>query len=466
MRFIKIVPLAVAVVGACTDQSPTAVGESDLGRTTETPQSSVRQARKLETLDDRLRRLTTSVPGFAGLYYDSTGTLVVRMKGGSRRPGMARTLEAFMTRELKDATQATADVGRMRVVPADYDFAELMDANAEATSLFSDDAVTQMDVDEVRNRVVIGVTDEGKLGRLRSAVARLGKRAPMIEVSVIPPTNVTQSHPTHYFRPVPGGVQITLQIFGSPICTLGWNAYFRDVNGYDGKRYFVTASHCTENLGLVQGDRAGQPSTANIIGHEVADPAFFTNAQDASCPANFICRYSDAALFQYADTAAWNHGRIFVRQQLYWFWYTTYRNILGASDMFRTPSLFIGSPISKMGRTTMVTSGTVANICIASRQFENGVGTNRVMLCQAQGTYASQGGDSGAPVYRVMSTATNSHIQLLLGVHWGTSTIFPDQGPVRATFSEWYLATAELGAAIGSGGWLDPEFGVCPFCGY
>jgi hypothetical protein len=221
-------------------------------------------------------------------------------------------------------------------------------------------------------------------------------------------------------------------------------------------------------MGLSQGQQVGQPSTSNIIGYEVADPPLFTDASNPDCPSTLICRYSDAALFKYADTASWNHGRIFARQVVNpWLTYNTYRNIQGASDMFRTPSLFIGQPIHKMGMTTWVTTGTVEKICVKTRQYEGGSGTNRVMLCQAQSSYASSGGDSGGPVYRLVNpNDLYSHISHLLGLHWGRSPEFPASTPVKATFSEWYLVTAELAAAVSLSGWLEPVFGVCPMCGY
>jgi hypothetical protein len=394
------------------------------------------------------------------------------MTARGSREASAAAIEAFMARESKDPVRAAADVAAMRVEPADFSFDELMGASTMARDLFADPTVTQIDVDEVRNRVVIGVIDEAGSGRLRAAAAaKLGARASMIEVAIMAPTEVAQSHPASYFRPVPGGVQIEVNSTPSVFCSLGWNAYFRDDElGYNGKRYFITAGHCTGFEGLVTGVTAGQPTKASAIGHEVGDPAFFNNAQNADCPGTFDCRYSDAALFEYAGTASWNHGKIWTRLQFGLNWVWGYRNILGASDMFSTPSLFIGQPISKMGRTTMMTSGSIENVCVAVRQYVSGSPTNKVLLCQAQSSYVAEGGDSGGPVFRLVNPGNpiSSHIQLLLGLHWGTAPIHPNIVPKKKTFSDWYLVTAELAATVpsSSGGWLEPVLGVCPGCGY
>lgn len=134
-------------------------------------------------------------------------------------------------------------------------------------------------------------------------------------------------------------------------------------------------------------------------------------------------------------------------------------------DMFRTPELFVGKTVQKTGRTTGITSGTITGVCVRARQYSNNNPTDRVMLCQAQATYSSGGGDSGAPVY-MLKTGT-ADIEVLIGLHWGTAFVWPNSsGVLRATFSDWYWVTSELANAVGAGGWLDPEFGACQGCGY
>lgn len=461
-RFVVCMLLSVLSL-SCTD--------ADSLGPTHAPRTGYLRASKVETIDDRLYRLSLKAPGFAGLYYDSTGQLVVRLTQSANRVAAEPLIHEFLARELRNSSKAATDIATMRVLPADFSFAELMQAGQAASTLFADSDVSQIDVDEVRNRVVVGVTNDAVRMRVTEAVMALGSPAPRIQVEVSPPMNVSQSQPTQRFRPVPGGVQITLDAFNLPICTLGWNAYLRDNNGYNGLRYFVTNSHCTQDMGSVRNVRAGQPGTANLIGIEVADPALFTTSANPDCPSNARCRYSDAALFQYFDSAAWNHGKVFVRQSYPYYpyyVYTAYRNILGASDMFRTPSLFVGKKVYKMGRTTNVTSGVIERVCVKTRQFVNGVPTDRVLLCQAQATYTSQGGDSGSPVYLQQSEGVHSPsspISVLLGLHWGRTPEL-DMNVVRATFSEWYFVTAELASAISPSGWLEPVYGVCPGCGY
>ena len=67
----------------------------------------------------------------------------------------------------------------------------------------------------------------------------------------------------------------------------------------------------------------------------------------------------------------------------------------------------MGQPVSKVGRTTGLTRGTVTKTC------ETEVRTDGTFLCQVEADYAARGGDSGSPVFTpVGSTA------VLVGIHW------------------------------------------------
>lgn len=86
---------------------------------------------------------------------------------------------------------------------------------------------------------------------------------------------------------------------------------------------------------------------------------------------------------------------------------------------------FVNDPVTKVGRTTGRTSGTVTNTCTTYNVANSDV----TMLCQAKGDYVSQGGDSGAAVFTIGSSGNVD----LRGLHWGSGGVFSPVGNVQRT---------------------------------
>lgn len=283
----------------------------------------------------------------------------------------------------------------------------------------------------------------------------------MVVVERIPPSNIAADL-QGVVRPIPSSVQINRN-FGLPgACSLGWNAYQRDIEsptGYDGKKYFVTNSHCTSEFGVTSGDRFGQPDLNSPVATEVVDPPMFTNAQNSLCPVGDQCRYSDAALVMYDDSVPWRHGNVPTVGASAPFVISAYRTIGGEASEY---DLIVGRIAEKTGRTSGRTTGTVTASCLRVREFEQGVPTDRVMLCQMQATQlAVLGGDSGSPVY-LTNVPGGLH---LTGIIWGTGTdLDVPSAPIRTTFSRWYLSTLEIRNVTGE--WLDARYEACGACGY
>ena len=120
---------------------------------------------------------------------------------------------------------------------------------------------------------------------------------------------VERAEPIHFaatlrdkVTPRRGGLQISS---GAGICTLGFNTL--RVSGLILVRSFITASHCTNVRGGVEGTQFHQPAPSNLIGTEAADPAFFTGFP---CPVARRCRFSDAARVRYATGVSSDLGGI------------------------------------------------------------------------------------------------------------------------------------------------------------
>jgi hypothetical protein len=398
------------VLAACQqDQSPTAVIPSRPSASAQASQGSGPPAA------DQLDR---QVPGFGGFFLDGSGAPTIYLTRGSSRAAAERALGGYLAaRGLSNAS--------LRVLEGRYGWQQLQrwqDAATEDAFQFA--GTVFVDNDETSNRVRIGVENPNAAGQIRAALARRGmpddaviiERAdPIVQVSTL--QNVVD-------RPVRAGVQIN---FGLYVCSVGFNATSGDVKS------FVTASHCTNKQGGVEGTKYGQPLLSNgTIATEVADPTY---TKLKGCPGNKVCRYSDAsraaytdganqALGQIAMTSGANNGSLTI---------TGTFNIT-SDDCTGTDGgcLIVGDVVNKVGRTTGWTQGAITNTCT-----NTGVqGTRIVQLCQTFVSAGVGGGDSGSDVFQITSTGVK-----LAGVLWGGNN-----SGTQFVFSPFANVVKELGA--------------------
>lgn len=458
-RLCLMLPFTI-LVGSCDTPVTTAARES-----TTVAASSARVPR---TYDDLLLQIAEIDSGFAGYALDESGELYLLATESADSGQLRAALRQARSRGISAASEA--EVNRAHIRRVRYGFRALHDAYRQSLSILSEPGVTQIDIDEEANLVVLGAADARTAARSRGLVADRGL-SDIVRVEIIPASEMLQSTPSlrTRVRPVPAGVQI--QRAGSQsICTLGFNAYFRDNLGqYDGHRYFLTAAHCTATVGSADSSVFGQPVADSTIGYEISDPPLFNQSQNASCPSGYLCRFSDAALLRWYTNlgAAWRFGEFPTVGGSAPFNITGYRKVMYTAPPWdpSMAALYAGVAIQKLGRTTGRTTGTIKNTCVTVRQYESVsptlIGTNRYMICQFQALNLASGpGDSGAPVYRVDATGD---MNPAVGLLWGKSIEGPVVGgPIRTTFSWLPLATAELSAGMG-GGWLEfvyPMWGV------
>ena len=260
------------------------------------------------------------------------------------------------------------------------------------------------DYDETTNRVVVGVEHAAAAASVRALAARLGVPAAALVVREMEPIRFATTLRDRV-DPRIGGIQIH---FGNFLCSMGFNA----VDG--GQASFVTASHCTDKQGGVEGTVYYQPLQsvdAVSIGTEVEDPPYRRNI--AGCPHGKKCRTSDAsraaynpginsALGQLAKTAASSPNTGSIDLDL------NGSITLSGGDL--RDHFGIGETMNKVGRTTGWTQGQVTMTCATV----NVSGTNISQICQTIVENSVQivgAGDSGSPVY----TSGNA----LAGVLWG-----------------------------------------------
>lgn len=346
------------------------------------------------TPDDEFARASRAeVPGFAGFYLREDGTPVVRLVDPSQRGAAQRYLaqEFVRARRGRHADAPTQPV----FLDAAYDFAQLKDwAEALTTLISTRDDVFLVDVDEVENRVMLGVADATATGAVRAEAARLGIPAAAVHVQ-------TQARPQMRASlrdrqtTLKGGIQIA---FSNYYCTLGFPA----TRVSTGASIFVTNSHCTGTQYASDGIAIHQNIVAsgNQIGNEVADRGLYACISGVAS-----CRRADAAYISNNGTRAVGRGLI---ARTAW---ATGRNAgTTITGDFRivgryTGTLPVGTTLDKTGRTSGSTYGNVTNSCVTIGELR----------CQDISKVWSEGGDSGSPVYVWLS---NSDVQLH-GVMWG-----------------------------------------------
>lgn len=332
--------------------------------------------------------LTRTIPGFGGLFIDD-GVPTVYLTDVSQRGIANRVLGAF--------ARGRGAAG-IRVLQARYAYGDLNRWFEQVSQeAFAQGGVVFVDLDEASNKVLVAVEHGASQVNIRSLAARLGVPSEALAVR--------ETDPIHYaatlrdlVRPVVAGLQIN---FGQFVCSIGFNA----TSG--GQASFVTASHCTNRQGGVEGTLYYQPlasTSGSFIGTEVADPVYF---RGGVCPRGKKCRYSDASRAAYASgvtntlggiarTSGPNNGSL---------------SITGNFSVTSEGTAVVGDVANKVGRTTGWTQGAVTNTCV-----NTGVsGSNIVQLCQTFVSAGVGGGDSGSDVFGLTGTSTVR----LLGVLWG-----------------------------------------------
>ncbi len=393
--------------------------------------SSLSAAPMPETLlsaDEQLLAIGRELPGFGGLFVDGSGRVNVYLVDPQAHGALAEK----------------ALGGESRLLRADFRFDELLGWRYALRPLLGLDGVTMLDVDEARNRVLLGVeprlsADERKQLVVRAAAHGIPATALLVEdrpaFTTLPADNVTAASKafpsiatlSDKFRPAVGGVQI---VFGGQFgCTLGFNATLgRDFG-------FVVNGHCTS----VRGERDGTIYEQSRfgdgpIGAETRDPGFITGG---ACPAERQCRFSDSAFARYskkslgklAQIARPTSGDPLVGSRI----------VSPATSRFaivgKAPDPFIGQTAHKVGITTGWTFGNVVGTCIDA----NISGSDLTMLCQTAVAAGGGPGDSGSPVF----SRVGSKQAKLMGILWGGATV-PDIGEIFV-FSPLSAIERELG---------------------
>jgi hypothetical protein len=359
------------------------------------------------------------------MFFDKDGNLNVVMKSGglpvsatdlaSKKSSVATAVRAVMgDKYLSRVSRGSVDLGEdslnapvaskeaeIKFVAGTYTVSQLLGWKRSAGNIFGVKGVVYLDMDEMANRVRIGVEKGTSRTAIQAALTKQGIPSGAVvvsETSAIKPLATLQDR----LRPSRAGAQINWDNDnnfgnGSWVCTLGFNATWY---GYG---VFLTNSHCSGLQGGTQYINYYQNSyygSNTYIGYEWYDPTYFSGGYCVYT--GYVCRWSDSAIGYYTITN-WTMGRV---------WRTTSYNgsltlavnpTTGKYKVFNIVAEWtypsVGYAMEKVGRTTGWTYGVVTQTCV-----DTGVnGTNIVQLCQdfvkRSGANIVAGGDSGSPAF-------------------------------------------------------------------
>ncbi len=342
------------------------------------------------TLDEKFVKIAQSVPSFGGMFFDSDQNLNIYLTDQMQI--------ASAQSEIASVLGISVPQANVRVLRGEHNFIELKRWHDRAIVLFDLEGVILTDIDETQNRLKIGVAQVDQIGFVEQALAKLGIPASVVNIVVTDPVLPMVTLQDHV-RPLQGGLQIN---FPGYLCTYGFNAVRSGVNG------FVTNSHCTTTQGGVESTPYWQPTQTNDpvqIGTEIADPIY----KKSTCPSSIRgkkCRYSDSSFARHDNGVAADFGYIEQTTGLGSLTLSgsSYRIVAEAAST-------VGQTLNKVGRTTGWSQGSVTATCVNVGVL----GSSIVQLCQNQVSASVGSGDSGSPVFRIVS-GNDVHLQ---GILWG-----------------------------------------------
>lgn len=434
---LVILGLVSLAMAACDNAlPPTESGTGDV-RAEEVFNSGSEASETFHSIDDLFASIAErEIPGFGGYWVDEQGVLNLHLKDPSRQEQAITALSRILDR-FDFGRQIGPDIAQRRVVHATYDYTELYRWRNEARHLIGTPGLIRLGIDEVRNRVFIGIEDPAVRSLVETGLKRLGIPAQAVLIEVVAPAVPLQTEivedpnketsggsttPTlsSRYRPLIGGLEIFYERNDSSFpCTFGVNT--KNTKNTNENVRFLTNSHCTairggpENTPYAQG--------GSFIGTEIADPVYTTNASTLTghaCPSGFVCRNSDAALVSHA-TSDFTFARI--ARTSFSGSTSGSKSIVGTFQItfeYKPPASapFVGMPLDKMGAATGWTAGKVSDTCldIASGGF--------VYFCQDLVNAGATFGDSGSPVFRRVSDSEVWFYGLLWGGIEGGKYVF------------------------------------------
>ncbi len=413
--------------------------------------------------DDLLKDIGLRIPDFGGMYLSKDNSILnVYVLAGKE--------DVLDTEEVKQAIEGVlkADAAsrrELRLIPAQYSMAQLYGwYKLMQDEVWAIPSVAITDLDEGQNRINVWLDDLDARERLGQTLLALG--IPLKAVKILAGSGGGVD--THSLSDAAlGGVLEGGYQIGTPYpsstsvdyqCTLGFPVERTDTAGITTTPGFITAGHCTEPPsrpgqpnrwdGGVDGGGANfyQPnSSATLVGREVTDPDLSSSLP--GCPAGKKCRRSDSAFVALESGINYNLGAIAKPLALG-------GKTLRHSAKFRivrdTAVSVVGQTVEMVGKTTGWVRGQVTHTCVRANYPDYS------LLCQHATNYDRAGGDSGAPVFKVINSPNFNDVHLV-GIHIGWVNLQP--GVKTPIYSPINYIYGELGGSNYTWKACDPAIG-------
>jgi hypothetical protein len=367
------------------------LGVTACSEPTTPPYQVTRAARSLLLSGDRPKNLRDEylaiaqrAPGFAGLWVGDDGRIVVSFT----RPQLSTSARAEAVKWLRDHGRSDLATRTLVSHPAKYDYTAMVAflEIAKSTAI-KFEGVNTFAVDEMRGKVLVGVSNRTWQGQVRAALARSSIPADAWTVDVMAPAPDVGLW--DYQDTLMGGFQISR---GAGACSIGFVGYAKDGGGNPDPnvRIITTASHCTSDQTQVLGDLFGQPTIARAAGIEVAEAPLYSG-----CGSYPYCRYADVAVIQVFDSV-WSMAAGVAKSSATVSPNNPPYNGLAAYTGSGTSNVVLNETITKVGSSSGQTTGRVDKSCVDRQStITPGIWT----LCMMHALANVIGGDSGGTVY-------------------------------------------------------------------
>jgi len=341
----------------------------------------------IPTYDDLMAEIGRVAPGFAGLYYDSDGRLMLQTTDLAESDAVRNAVLDRL-----DLIDPIAPRDNLQTTLVDYDFLTLFDWHQAALSVMGQHREMHfLDIDELQNRIAIRITTEQARGAIEAALVDAGVPLEAVVISVR--DMAVAAHHDVKARPTVGGLPMRWST--GTVCTLGYNA------NYQGQRRFATNGHCSTTQNVVDSGPHYQPLrvTADLIGYETHEEPTHTNALNPSCPVGKVCKYTDLSLGIYDSTVTSSQGIVLDYPTSSFF-------VVDDYHLFAP----LGVSLKKTGRTTHTTDADVSVVCSTVDVLNLATLQIHTFLCQQEAVgvpWTIDFGDSGSMAMRPLSSAPN-----------------------------------------------------------